>query len=263
MTLKGKHPSKASREKMRKSHLGKKLPPEQKRKIGLASKGLTLSKEARRKISISHRGKKHYLFGKHMSAHAKKLQSIQRKGKKKSKATKKRMSEAQKGRYVSEVTRQKISAKLKGQILTPETRAKMSKFQKGKIVSKETAKKISITLLKLLKNPKNHPCWLGGKSFEPYGLAFNKLKRESVRQRDSYKCQMCFKRQGKLRTKTNKPYLLMIHHINYDKENNNDKNLISLCRICHMKTNFNRKYWTKYFKKKIKMIYKRLARGNG
>lgn len=40
---------------------------------------------------------------------------------------------------------------------------------------------------------------------------------------------------------------LVVHHIDYDKKNNNHNNLITLCSICHGKTNGNRKYWIKYF----------------
>lgn len=42
---------------------------------------------------------------------------------------------------------------------------------------------------------------------------------------------------------------MIVHHINYNKRNNNPSNLISLCRRCHSKTNFNREYWLNYFKK--------------
>ena len=31
-----------------------------------------------------------------------------------------------------------------------------------------------------------------------------------------------------------------------------ENNLVSLCRKCHIKTNFNRKKWTKYFKEIVK-----------
>jgi len=40
---------------------------------------------------------------------------------------------------------------------------------------------------------------------------------------------------------------LDVHHINYNKKNCDINNLVSLCRSCHMKTNFNREYWIKYF----------------
>ncbi|NQU99405.1 MAG: HNH endonuclease [Parcubacteria group bacterium] len=45
---------------------------------------------------------------------------------------------------------------------------------------------------------------------------------------------------------------LSIHHIDYNKQNNNPNNLISLCRKCHVKTNFNRNYWKYYFLKHLK-----------
>ena len=41
---------------------------------------------------------------------------------------------------------------------------------------------------------------------------------------------------------------LDIHHIDYDKKNNDINNLIALCRSCHCKTNGEREYWTDYLK---------------
>lgn len=40
---------------------------------------------------------------------------------------------------------------------------------------------------------------------------------------------------------------LSIHHIDYNKNNTNSNNLISLCNSCHSKTNYNKKYWINYF----------------
>ena len=98
---------------------------------------------------------------------------------------------------------------------------------------------------------KNCYNWKDGKSFEPYGLKFNNQLKEQIRQRDNFRCQQCFRHQYELRTKTNKKYKLHIHHIDYDKQNNNPNNLISLCRNCHLQTNFKRKDWQDYFKQKI------------
>ena len=42
-----------------------------------------------------------------------------------------------------------------------------------------------------------------------------------------------------------------VHHIDYDKENNEDWNLMTLCNCCHMKTNFNREYWKNLFKQNL------------
>ena len=97
----------------------------------------------------------------------------------------------------------------------------------------------------------NHWNWQNGKSFEPYGVEFNSKLREQIRSRDNFRCQECFRHQDELRTKTNRPYKLNIHHIDYNKKNNNSNNLISLCRVCHIKANFNRDDWTQYYQEKI------------
>jgi len=92
-----------------------------------------------------------------------------------------------------------------------------------------------------------HPNWQGGKSFEPYGLEFNNKLKEFIRKRDNYRCQECFRHQSELKDKLN------IHHIDYNKQNNNTNNLISLCRSCHTQTNYTRKDWVNYFKEKLKI----------
>lgn len=86
-----------------------------------------------------------------------------------------------------------------------------------------------------------HPDWLGGKSFEPYGIQFNKELKESIRNRDNFTCRECEYTQEQL------GYKLSIHHIDYNKRNNNKNNLISLCRVCHSQTNFDRKDWINYY----------------
>jgi len=80
--------------------------------------------------------------------------------------------------------------------------------------------------------------WLGGKSFEPYPILWTNKLKEFIRIRDNHKCQKC---------KTHKKEKLSVHHIDYNKENCNEKNLITLCRSCHTATNSNRDYWYAYF----------------
>ena len=46
-----------------------------------------------------------------------------------------------------------------------------------------------------------------------------------------------------------------VHHIDYDKKNNSKKNLITLCRSCHAKTNFKRKEWQTLFENIINKKY--------
>jgi len=90
--------------------------------------------------------------------------------------------------------------------------------------------------------------WKGGISFEQYPLEWTKVIREQIRKRDNNQCQICGKLEIELKGRFKK---LDVHHKDYDKENSNPKNLISLCKSCHMKTNFNRKYWENYFKNLI------------
>jgi len=78
-----------------------------------------------------------------------------------------------------------------------------------------------------------NPVWRGGISFEPYTPAFNKILKEKIKKRGGYICQICYKFS----------YKLDVHHIDYNKSNNNPINLICLCPSCHAKTNYNRRYW--------------------
>lgn len=59
--------------------------------------------------------------------------------------------------------------------------------------------------------------------------------RKSIRERDNYRCAVC------------KKYGNEVHHIDYNVNNNESINLITLCKKHHMKTNFNRDYWYAYF----------------
>ena len=91
-----------------------------------------------------------------------------------------------------------------------------------------------------------NPNWKDGISFEPYTTDWTEDLKESIRKRDDYVCQICGIHQDELKGFNRK---LDVHHIDYNKKNLNPKNLISLCRSCHMKTNHNREYWIKYFNK--------------
>ena len=95
------------------------------------------------------------------------------------------------------------------------------------------------------KDPSNHPNWLGGLSRLPYTIEFNAFLKESIRDRDEHKCQSCFKTEEQEIKDYNK--VLAIHHIDYNKENCLDTNLISLCCECNTKANKNRDYWFAYF----------------
>lgn len=83
--------------------------------------------------------------------------------------------------------------------------------------------------------------WLGGISFEPYPLEFNRRLRSRIRERDNNICRICEK------TKEENGCNMSVHHIDYNKDNSTPYNLISLCKICHKNTNHNRQMWLLYF----------------
>ncbi len=89
----------------------------------------------------------------------------------------------------------------------------------------------------------NHPNWKGGVSFEPYPIDWIDELKEAIRKRDDYVCQLCGIHQDESKRK------LDVHHIDYNKDNLDPGNLISLCMSCHTKTNYNRDYWINYFVK--------------
>lgn len=84
-----------------------------------------------------------------------------------------------------------------------------------------------------------HFNWKGGVSFEPYAIDWDNKLKDEIRFRDNYTCKICGKKQKKVSHS--------VHHIDYNKKNCNINNLITLCVSCHIKTNFNRDYWIKYF----------------
>lgn len=86
-----------------------------------------------------------------------------------------------------------------------------------------------------------NPNWISDRSLFEYPDDWTETLRESIRQRDGYICFLCEVHQDELEKK------LSVHHIDYNKYNLDPKNLISLCRNCHLKTNQHREYWIKYF----------------
>lgn len=90
-----------------------------------------------------------------------------------------------------------------------------------------------------------HPGWLGGISRMPYPFNFNDELKESIRKRDNYICQLCGLTDEEHVLIYG--YSLVIHHIDYVKDNTTESNLIASCIQCNSKVNFNREHWTDYF----------------
>jgi len=90
-----------------------------------------------------------------------------------------------------------------------------------------------------------HPGYIDGNGNFPHPLEFSEKLKEKIRQRDGNVCWCCDS------TKKENGRKLAVHHIDYDKKNNKEENLISLCDSCHGKTNkttnHNREFWQAYF----------------
>ena len=172
--------------------------------------------------------KKNHWIGKHHTKETKIKMSEARKGKKLPKETKKKMSLARKGFKMSDESKKKIGKSKKG-----------NTYWKGKKHTKETKK-----ILSAIKQGISLEEWNGFSSIEPYPVDWTKTLKRSIRERDKYSCKLCGKPQ--------EDRAFDVHHIDYNKKNCNEYNLISLCSSCHSKTNFNRNDWKKHYS--IKMI---------
>lgn len=160
--------------------------------------------------------------------------------------------------------RTKVSKSLKGRkvwnkgktgIYSEETLIRIKEARSKQVFSEESRIKRSESVKRLWADPEQrkiriengffqkldkHPHWQGGKSFELYGIEFNKELKQYIKQRDMNICQTpnCINIED-----------LVIHHIDYDKKNNNSSNLITLCSSCHGKTNekIKRSFYTQYY----------------
>jgi len=87
----------------------------------------------------------------------------------------------------------------------------------------------------------NNHFYIHGKSEELYGRGWTILFKKEIRERDLYKCRNCgIKENGRTHH---------IHHIDFDKNNHDPMNLITLCKKCHdlVAAKHNREKWTEHF----------------
>ncbi len=80
----------------------------------------------------------------------------------------------------------------------------------------------------------NHYNWKGG-SQGSYGWGWDAI-RYFILVRDHFTCQECGSKEK-----------LCPHHIDYDRENMEDDNLITLCNSCNSVANGDREYWKKHY----------------
>ncbi len=200
------------RRRISEARMGHPVSAETRKKVGDGNRGKILSEETKRKIGLASRGNKHNLGRKLTEEHKRKIgEAIQ--GEKHHAF----------GKKFSEEHKRKLRENHKGnsgKTQSSEAREKISAAQRGKT--------------RPTKGERNGN-WNGGTSFDPYPVDWNKTLRRAIRERDHYICRECTQ------------YGNEVHHINYDKNDCNPKNLINLCHPCHGKTGKNRDYWMNHF----------------
>ena len=109
------------------------------------------------------------------------------------------------------------------------------------------------TRLKMHLSHKGEKChrWLGGKSFEPYCIKFNREFKKRVRAFFNNTCVECGTPEDGTK--------LHVHHVNFNKDACCDESVIPLfvllCNSCHSKTQTNRDYWECHFTEMIEQYY--------
>jgi hypothetical protein len=113
---------------------------------------------------------------------------------------------------------------------------------KCKICNKEFTYRESVTgICRLCAIGKNHWSYIHGQYKAPYSIEFTKRLKLKIRTRDNFECQCC----GLKENKSNRN--LDVHHIDYNKQNCKEDNLIATCGNCNRKANYNRDYWFAYY----------------
>ena len=59
--------------------------------------------------------------------------------------------------------------------------------------------------------------------------------RKKILKRAGNRCELCGAENYKPHWKTGSKVILTIHHINFNREDNRDCNLIALCQRCHLR----------------------------
>jgi hypothetical protein len=241
----GKHHTEEAKEKMRQKALGRKLSKETRKKISKKLKGRFFSKEHRKKIGLKHKNKK-------ISKKTRlKLSRSKIKHGKYSKYIKHCCMDCGKELHSSNSIRCK-ECYIKNKKINAKKIPIIYCIDCGKKLCQNAYyynyKRCNSCAQKINTMGPGNPNWRGGISFEPYTPEFNDQLKKSIRKRGNYQCQNC--------GMTEEEHLIVIgtnlhvHHIDYNKKNNNENNLITLCNQCHLRTNYNRNYWKEVLKNK-------------
>lgn len=247
--------SEESKRKQSESSKGRKNTPEHNKHISDGKKGkkrAPFSEEWKRKLGDATRNKKRPPFPKEWCENM----SIAKKNDPKAIERVKKLAEAKIGVPLTEEHKKKLSITFTGLRVgenhpmfgkhhTEEARNKISQHFKenghpwtGKHHTEETCEKIrQLAIERGYEGPKN-PNWNGGASKKPYPWRFNKNWKASVRSNFNFTCQECGVTEEELKNeefKVNRT--LRVHHIDFNKDNCDMRNLIPLCSWCHSKLN--------------------------
>jgi len=138
---------------------------------------------------------------------------------------------------------EKIRVAHLGKRHTEDTKRKMSKVAKKRGVPWLIGKPWSEVRRSAQENFVKKPVIKNGKE---YSSDWDKIRKE-IYKIDNWICQEC-----KCKCHNTTKQKIQCHHIDYNEKNNNFNNLITLCAVCHAKTNYRRNDWTKYYKNKVK-----------
>ena len=116
-----------------------------------------------------------------------------------------------------------------GEIAKYLNRGKATVYRKASLLGVTKKDNSGINHYAFIKDPRIYP------------VEWSPELRRRIRERDGFKCRVC------MRTQNDEERDLQVHHIDYNKENCEETNLISLCMACHIRTNINRKQWQLFF----------------
>ena len=194
---------------------------ETRKKMRLSHKGKRHTEKTKNKMSKSQSGEKNSFYGKHHTNESKRKKRLANMGQKRTKETRDKLSLSKMGHIVTEETRKKIRTKA------------LKQFENG--MPEETRNKISSAHIDW-DFYNEHGCT---RDQYPYGPEWTQKLKKQIAERDNCTCQLC----GEVL-----PDKWGTHHIDYDKWNNSEYNLVFLCNYCHSKTNHNRTFWEQHFK---------------
>ena len=241
-----KRPNPKSSETLKKLYKEGKIKPWNKGKKGLQiawNKGKTnvYSKDFLLRMSLARKGKSNWGINPIKDIERKRKLSESKKGFKHTEETKEKIRKQKMGKTWEEIHGKEKAEAMKKEMSKRHSKPKSENYkQKMKEAWKKGVYK------NVIKKGNDHPNWRGGISNLPYAYNWEKISKE-IRKRDSYVCQLC---GDKILKNTEKKFLVG-HHINYNKQDNDYSNLITLCNHCNASVNFKREDWTKYFQNKM------------